>query len=107
MQLKKEKTLKCIGKREFDKSPKLYISELDNKIEELNQYIEKKIKSSHAQNIKYNESPFDNIDELSYGHDGLIKLAAILIKNHKKLRKIISDKYSFIFIDEYQDTSPS
>ncbi|HGE6993415.1 TPA: UvrD-helicase domain-containing protein, partial [Pseudomonas aeruginosa] len=104
--LKKEKIDKCIDKRQFDKDPDNYTHELNAKIDDLNLYIRKRIESTPTQAINYNESPFDSLDDLSYGHDGLIQLSAELIKRHRKLRRILSDRYDYIFIDEYQDTSP-
>lgn len=104
--LKKEKIDKCVDKRQFDKAPDDYTRELNAKIDDLNLYIKHRVAATPTQAIHYNESPFDNLDDLSYGHDGLIKISAELIKRHGKLRRILSDRYDYIFIDEYQDTSP-
>lgn len=38
-------------------------------------------------------------------HNEVIELAEYLFKNFPILSKIISDKYDYIFVDEYQDTS--
>jgi DNA helicase-2/ATP-dependent DNA helicase PcrA len=58
----------------------------------------------------------DNIDiqykeytKLSKGiisHDEVLKLANAMFKKYPKLCNIVKDKYKFIFVDEYQDTSP-
>ena len=56
------------------------------------------------------EIVYSNRDsELSEGrisHDDVIRLSLLLAENHPKLIRIIADKYPFIFVDEYQDTSP-
>ncbi len=41
---------------------------------------------------------------MSYGHDGLLAIFHLLFKKYPMLGKIISDKYDYLFIDEYQDT---
>ncbi|RRW54950.1 UvrD-helicase domain-containing protein [Pseudomonas moraviensis] len=62
--------------------------------------------------------PLDNIDgEIEYkdylklrsgiiSHDELLLLADEMYRRYPKLCKIVSDRYSFILVDEYQDTSP-
>lgn len=39
-------------------------------------------------------------------HDEVLVLANEMFKKYPKLCDILNDKYSFIFVDEYQDTSP-
>jgi DNA helicase-2/ATP-dependent DNA helicase PcrA len=39
-------------------------------------------------------------------HDEVLELANVMFKNYPLLSSILKDKYKFIFIDEYQDTSP-
>lgn len=39
-------------------------------------------------------------------HDEVLILAEKMFSKYIKLRDIVKDKYSFIFVDEYQDTSP-
>lgn len=39
-------------------------------------------------------------------HDELLVLACHMFKNYPKLCGIIKDRYPYIFVDEYQDTSP-
>ncbi|MCS3868792.1 DNA helicase-2/ATP-dependent DNA helicase PcrA [Chryseobacterium ginsenosidimutans] len=55
--------------------------------------------------MRYNETRYNNFKELSFGHDELLHIASLLFKNHELLGKIVSDKFDFILIDEYQDTN--
>lgn len=54
--------------------------------------------------IQYKEYTRLNYGEVS--HDEVIILANEMFKRYSKLCDIIKDKYQFIFVDEYQDTSP-
>lgn len=53
--------------------------------------------------IQYKE--FVRIREGIISHDELLIVANYLFEKYPKLSSIIKDKYKFIFIDEYQDTS--
>lgn len=53
--------------------------------------------------IRYKE--FVRIREGIISHEELIIVANYLFKKYPKLNSIVKDKYKFIFIDEYQDTS--
>ncbi|WP_069657771.1 ATP-dependent helicase [Arcticibacter eurypsychrophilus] len=53
--------------------------------------------------IQYKE--FMRLREGIISHDELLIVANYLFKNYPKLSSIVKDKYKFIFIDEYQDTS--
>ncbi|MGX8851098.1 UvrD-helicase domain-containing protein [Amedibacillus sp. YH-ame10] len=102
--LKKETIDKVTGKREYDKDPITYNALLNQQISDLNQYIIEKINSKDYMNIKYNETKFDSLDDLTYGHDGLLAITHLLFERYPILSKIVTDKYDYIFIDEYQDT---
>jgi DNA helicase-2/ATP-dependent DNA helicase PcrA len=39
-------------------------------------------------------------------HDEVIKISNMMFKRYTKLCKIVCSKYKYIFVDEYQDTSP-
>ncbi|MCE5169898.1 UvrD-helicase domain-containing protein [Paenibacillus profundus] len=54
--------------------------------------------------IQYKE--YNRIKEGIVSHDEVLVLANVMFKNHSLLCDILKDKYQFIFIDEYQDTSP-
>lgn len=54
--------------------------------------------------IQYKE--YTRIKEGIISHNEVLEIANHMFKKHKLLCDIIKDKYKFIFIDEYQDTSP-
>ena len=94
-----------IGKRDYDKSPKTYNSELNDKIDTLNKKIIQLIEPKPYNDIQYNLTRFDSFENLSFSHKSLITIAHQLCLKFDLLPKIISDKYDYVFIDEYQDTS--
>lgn len=100
----KENTEKVTGKREYDKDPERYNEFLNKKIRLLNEKIMDIIAGKEYSAIYYNQTKFDGLNDLSYGHDGLLVLFHLLFEKYPLLGKIISDKYDYIFIDEYQDT---
>lgn len=102
--VKKENADKVIGKRDYDKDPDKYNRELNNKIAELNRIMQNEIEKKDFNQIEYNDTKFDSYEDLTYGHDGLLEIASLLFSKYPKLKKILKDKYDFIFIDEYQDT---
>ncbi len=55
--------------------------------------------------IQYKE--FVRLKEGIISHDEVLIIASYLFQSYPKLSDIVKDKYSFIFIDEYQDTSKS
>jgi DNA helicase-2/ATP-dependent DNA helicase PcrA len=55
--------------------------------------------------IQYKE--FVRLREGIISHDELLIVANYLFEKYHKLSSIVKDKYKFIFIDEYQDTSKS
>ncbi|QDT88245.1 DNA helicase II [Gimesia chilikensis] len=103
--VKNERAEKHAGKREYDKEPERYFKDLNARIESLNNEIINQIKDKDYSQIAYNETRFNNFNEISYGHDGLLEITSQLFERYPLLLKIIQDKYDCIFIDEYQDTS--
>ena len=100
-----EKTGKVVGKREFDKSPEKFIKKLNDNVKKLNSTISEIISNKcDYNNIKYNETRYDSIKNFSYGHDSLLVLFVLILKDYPIFKKILKDKYDLIFIDEYQDT---
>jgi DNA helicase-2/ATP-dependent DNA helicase PcrA len=102
----KAKTPKHVGKKEYDKDRNKYNSELNEFIAKLNVGIKAHIDSKDPYSIEYNQRKFDSLRSLSYGHDSLITIAGLLLNGSAVLRKIVADRFNYIFIDEYQDTSP-
>lgn len=103
--IKNETVSKVVVKKNYDEERCKFNSELNANITKLNNEIEIIIKEKDYNEIRYNETRFDNFDELSFGHDNLLYMASLLFKNYPLLSKILQDKYDFIFIDEYQDTN--
>lgn len=74
-------------------------------------YIEKhgalseEIVRTNITRISYNETSFNSLYYGGLGHDDLISFAKTLIEKHPVIQKKIVEKFAFIFIDEYQDTS--
>ncbi|QKJ32877.1 ATP-dependent helicase [Mucilaginibacter mali] len=54
--------------------------------------------------ITYKEWTRLTLGEIS--HDEVLELANVMFKNYPLLCSILKDKFKYIFIDEYQDTSP-
>ncbi|MGP6423546.1 UvrD-helicase domain-containing protein [Pseudomonas pharyngis] len=102
----KIKEAKVLGKPMYDKDPQAANTVLNEKINHLNAIVLEHIKKASPQKVCYNETAFDSFRDLSFGHDGLVRLAVSLMCERKKLRKILADRYDYIFVDEYQDTSP-
>lgn len=53
---------------------------------------------------EYPKNKIEDFEKWVFGHDDLLKISFYIFDKYKKVSKIISDKYDFIFIDEYQDT---
>lgn len=102
--LNKDKMPKVIGKRDYDKNSIEYNGLLISKIKEINSQVSKEILLKDFRDVRYNETVFDSIDDGTFSHDSLIKISYLLAEKYSLLSKIISDKFDYIFIDEYQDT---
>lgn len=50
------------------------------------------------------DTPFSNYLRGEIGHDDLVALAADMIQESRPLRRILGQKYPYIFVDEAQDT---
>lgn len=94
---------KVIGKRDYDKDPGAYIAQMNESIGELNREIRTKLTARIPDEFFYNDTKFDNFNEPSFGHDGLITIACKMFDEFPMLGKIVSDRHDCIFIDEYQD----
>ena len=102
--LSEEKTKEHLGKRDFDKQVQAAIEALLQKLNALHIAIESHVKSIPIHSVRYNETRFDNLRELTFGHDGLIALASRFVAEYPLFRRIIQDRYDYILIDEFQDT---
>lgn len=68
-------------------------------IENLNERI------GNINSVFYNDSSFRDFEKGELHHDDVIDLSKILFKEYPLLTSIIAQKYPYVFIDEYQDTS--
>lgn len=67
-----------------------------------------KIQAEGVDKISYfNYGTGSNYSKGILGHDDVIKLVTTSIMENEVLRKIISQKYPYIFVDESQDTFPN
>ena len=57
-----------------------------------------------VEEFDYNDTNFSNYSEGQLNHDDIIDVAAYLISKNDILRRIIGQKYPYIFVDEAQDT---
>ena len=93
-----------ISERIDNKDQKESIAESDAR------YIEKYGKLDYdmvRNNIKvlsYNESPFSSLYYGGLSHDDLISFSKAIFNRYPVIKKRMTSKYQFIFIDEYQDT---
>ena len=62
------------------------------------------IESLNSKTIKINYDNYSNYKEGKFSHDALIVIAEKIFSSYPKIRKIITDTYPIIFVDEYQDT---
>ena len=96
-ELFEDKILDGINKGETDKKNQRYIEKY-KKIDI--DTIKKNIKE-----ISYNEQSFSSYYYGRVSHDDLLLLFHEMVYKFPVLRRRLSNKYSYIFIDEYQDTS--
>jgi DNA helicase-2/ATP-dependent DNA helicase PcrA len=102
-----QETEKVIAKPQYDKDPTTHNHDLNKLIRDINIIIREQIKSRDVNNEKffaYNETGFDSFNDSSFSHDGLIKVSWLLFDMYPMIGKMVSDRFDYIFIDEYQDT---
>lgn len=104
-QMTRESVAKVTGKRDYDKTPEVFNEQLNDGIKTINQKIDEDVSSRDYSTIGYNDTSFDSLKELTFGHNGLLKVFHLLINKYPLLSKMIADRYDYIFIDEYQDTN--
>ena len=104
-QMTRESVAKVVGKRDYDKDPEAFNKFLNDGIKIINNKLGEDIASKDYSTIGYNDTSFDSLKDLTFGHDGLLKVFHLLINKYPLLSKMIADRYDYIFIDEYQDTN--
>ena len=57
----------------------------------------------HLETIEYKE--YLKIEDGVISHDEVLKLGEFLFEKYPLINKILADRYDYIFVDEYQDTS--
>lgn len=68
-------------------------------IEKLAERIDSVIK------VEYNDSSFNDFENGLIQHDDVIELARMMYENYSLLTNVVSTKYPYVFVDEYQDTA--
>lgn len=81
-----------------------HIEASNNKYEEKYGAIDFDTVKKNIAAISYNESPFSSLYYGGLSHDDLISFSKCVLDRFPIIRKRISLKYQYIFIDEYQDT---
>ena len=104
-QTTRESVAKVAGKRDYDKDPDAFNKLLNDGIKIINNKIAEDITSKDYSTIGYNDTSFDSLKDLTFGHDGLLRVFHLLINKYSLLSKMIADRFDYIFIDEYQDTN--
>lgn len=84
----------------------------DENVNESNQHYIEKYGSISLVNVRsnlikisYGETPFTSLYTGKLSHDDLLMFAFMLTNKYPVIFKKIYEKYNYIFIDEYQDTS--
>lgn len=72
------------------------------RLEECLRKINAGLNKSIEYNAMYNR---DRLEKMRISHDTVLEYGLKMIEQHSVLRQIIIDKYPYILIDEYQDTS--
>ena len=69
-------------------------------------YIENLIERIDSiKRIEYNDTSFNDFENGIIQHDDVIEIAKMMYENYSLLTDIVSSKYPYIFVDEYQDTA--
>ena len=69
-------------------------------------YIEKLAdRINSIKKVEYNDTSFNDFENGLIQHDDVIEIAKMMYENYPLLTDIVSAKYPYIFVDEYQDTA--
>lgn len=82
----------------------VHITDSNNKYKERYGELNYITIKNNIKTISYNESPFNTLYYGGLSHDDLISFSKCIFDRYPIIRKRISSKYQFVFIDEYQDT---
>lgn len=93
----RERICNALSDENIAASNQKYIDKYGNLTEEL-------VKQNLSR-ISYNETSFNSLYYGGLGHDDLITFSKAMFDRYPAMYKKVVNKYSFIFIDEYQDTS--
>lgn len=74
------------------KADSRYIEKLEDRIDSINK-------------VEYNDTSFNDFENGLIQHDDVIEIAKMMYENYPLLTDIVSAKYPYIFVDEYQDTA--
>ena len=55
--------------------------------------------------VEYNDTSFNDFEKGIIQHDDIIEIAKMMYENYPLLTDIVSTKYPYLFVDEYQDTA--
>jgi DNA helicase-2/ATP-dependent DNA helicase PcrA len=94
--------------RNFQKELRLVLVELinDETITKFQLEEELPILDDYFKDIKIQYGEFLRLSTGNISHDELLVVANLMFNKYTKLSDILKDRFQFIFIDEYQDTSP-
>lgn len=92
----------CISSFQEDLKETLIEGINDENTKYKNIHVKTPYEREFREEIKYTE--YVRLSEGKISHDQVIILANDMFCKYKKLCKIVSDKYDYIFVDEYQDT---
>ncbi len=62
--------------------------------------------ADRIKSVEYSDRAFSDFENGTVGHDDLILLSQRMFENYELLTSIITSKYPYLFVDEYQDTAP-
>ena len=69
-------------------------------------YIEKLAERIDSiKKIEYNDTSFNDFEKGLIQHDDVIEIAKMMYENYPLLTDIVSAKFPYVFVDEYQDTA--
>jgi DNA helicase-2/ATP-dependent DNA helicase PcrA len=94
--------------KHFQREIKLALVELINDESVIRFRIEEilPITKDYFKDSKIQYSEFLRLSTGNISHDELLVIANLMFKKYQRLSDVLKDRFKFIFIDEYQDTSP-